>query len=316
MSDAQKNDNQEKKFTQDLKLLSSSARARPASRQAERSSVTDGSSPLLGISVYRGYIKIWRKIQFTSFYKDSICLHLFLHLLLECQHRDQKYSLIFNQEQIYLGKGQCVIGRNKLAQSLGMPPSTVRDGLARLSEKHRVITQKSDSRATIVTILNWDTYQNEEFESRQLDDSRTTAGRQPDDTKQECNNVIKKEINNNKDKGDCKGKEKAKPLTAQDFLESLKANPAYEGIDLRREFGKMDAWLAAHPGRKKTRRFVVNWLNKAERPLAVEANPMNYNQTQMANVEAFSDFLRRKGAARPEDLHEGNGSNILDISVS
>ena len=31
----------------------------------------------------------------------------------------------------------------------------------------------------------------------------------------------------------------------------------------------MDAWLLAHKGRKKTRRFVVNWLNKIEKPLEI-----------------------------------------------
>jgi hypothetical protein len=30
----------------------------------------------------------------------------------------------------------------------------------------------------------------------------------------------------------------------------------------------MDAWLLAHPGRKKTRQFVINWLNKVEPALA------------------------------------------------
>jgi hypothetical protein len=29
----------------------------------------------------------------------------------------------------------------------------------------------------------------------------------------------------------------------------------------------MDAWLLARPGRKKTRQFVINWLNKVEVPL-------------------------------------------------
>jgi len=53
-------------------------------------------------------------------------------------------------------------------------------------------------------------------------------------------------------------------LTDKDFIESLGKNPAYKHINLEKEFGKMDAWLSTRPGRKKTQRFIVNWLNKVE----------------------------------------------------
>ena len=38
----------------------------------------------------------------------------------------------------------------------------------------------------------------------------------------------------------------------------------YPNIDVEAESRKMDAWLLARPGRKKTRQFVINWLNKVE----------------------------------------------------
>ncbi len=42
----------------------------------------------------------------------------------------------------------------------------------------------------------------------------------------------------------------------------------YPDIDVDAESRKMDAWLLARPGRKKTRQFVINWLNKVEPALA------------------------------------------------
>ena len=42
----------------------------------------------------------------------------------------------------------------------------------------------------------------------------------------------------------------------------------YPNIDVDAESRKMDAWLLARPGRKKTRQFVINWLNKVEVPLS------------------------------------------------
>lgn len=55
-----------------------------------------------------------------------------------------------------------------------------------------------------------------------------------------------------------------------DFLKAIRGNPSYSHIDITAELGRMDAWLLAHPGRKKTKRFIVNWLNKIEAPLPRE----------------------------------------------
>lgn len=61
-------------------------------------------------------------------------------------------------------------------------------------------------------------------------------------------------------------------LSDAEWMESLKINPAYNHINFTIENGRMDAWLALPKNRhrKKTRQFVLNWLNKIERPLAVQ----------------------------------------------
>lgn len=52
-----------------------------------------------------------------------------------------------------------------------------------------------------------------------------------------------------------------------DWLTTLRTNPAYQHIPIEIELAKMDAWLSTKPGRKKTKSFVVNWLNKIDPPL-------------------------------------------------
>lgn len=56
-------------------------------------------------------------------------------------------------------------------------------------------------------------------------------------------------------------------LSEHEFIGSLKVNPAYKHIDLDRELFKMDEWLKRHPDRRKTRLFVLGWLNRKEVPL-------------------------------------------------
>lgn len=60
--------------------------------------------------------------------------------------------------------------------------------------------------------------------------------------------------------------ENPKTQTDAEWLESLKSNRAYEGIDIDVEFGKAKTWCDTNR-RKCSRKFFVNWINRAERPM-------------------------------------------------
>jgi hypothetical protein len=68
------------------------------------------------------------------------------------------------------------------------------------------------------------------------------------------------------------GKPPPAPADDSSYLEELKRNPAYQGIDIDRERGKAEAWCAANR-RVCSRRFFVNWLNKCEQPLGTTGKP-------------------------------------------
>lgn len=50
------------------------------------------------------------------------------------------------------------------------------------------------------------------------------------------------------------------------FLESLRKDPAYSGIDVDRELGKCRRWCEVHRKVASRRRF-VSWLNRIEKPM-------------------------------------------------
>ena len=60
-----------------------------------------------------------------------------------------------------------------------------------------------------------------------------------------------------------------------EYIEVLKRNPAYRGIDFDREFGKMQAFFTTPKGKGRTltRRFLVNWLNRCDVPIAPPLPP-------------------------------------------
>lgn len=66
-------------------------------------------------------------------------------------------------------------------------------------------------------------------------------------------------------------------LTDDEWLTSLKTNPAYQHINWEVENGKMEAWLALprNKHRKKTRQFILTWLNKIDGPL-IQVNKNSY----------------------------------------
>lgn len=120
-----------------------------------------------------------------------------------------------------------------------------------------------------------------------------------------------------KDKEEDKDKKKIKnkkPLFSYpNFINILKTNFAYKHIDINKELGKMDAWLLANPGRQKTRRFIVNWLNKIDKPMTITTNkreppiirpePINEEeQKKVADlIRKTTEELKSKGARQVRD---------------
>ena len=62
------------------------------------------------------------------------------------------------------------------------------------------------------------------------------------------------------------GADASAPSDAE-WLKGLETDPAYVGIHVQREFDKMTAWCAVNRKQPSRRRF-INWLNRAERPMA------------------------------------------------
>ena len=56
------------------------------------------------------------------------------------------------------------------------------------------------------------------------------------------------------------------PLADPEWLETLRGQQAYAGLDIDRELGKMKAWCEANKRTPSRKRF-VNWLNRTERPM-------------------------------------------------
>jgi hypothetical protein len=108
----------------------------------------------------------------------------------------------------------------------------------------------------------------------EISEKRSLAGKKSGESRSKQANV-EQVLNKTQQGKERKGKESKDssanaPLTNEDFVLSLKTNPAYQHINIDTELAKMDAWLSTRPGRQKTRRFIVNWLNKIDKPISAQ----------------------------------------------
>lgn len=92
-------------------------------------------------------------------------------------------------------------------------------------------------------------------------------------------------------------KPKNSPLSDDEFFNQLEVNPAYVGIDVRRLNQKMIAWCEVN-GKRPTRRRLVNWLNREDRPMenGNGSHKPRYESSTDRNVRNLrenADYIRR-----------------------
>ena len=119
-----------------------------------------------------GYIKIDRKILKWEWYDDINTKTLFIHLLVMANWQDR------NWHGIEIKRGQRVTSIANLAKETSLTPQKIRTCLTRLQRTGEIIV-KSTNKFTIITIINYNTYQNTEVEAnKQLTNKQQTNNKQ------------------------------------------------------------------------------------------------------------------------------------------
>lgn len=136
--------------------------------------------------MHRGYIKLWRKVFDNPYMRKPENLHLWVTLLFEATHKEVEY--VWNGRKIILQPGQFITGRKKLSTYTGLSESMVERSLKTFEIEQQIEQQKS-STSRLITIINWDKYQNTEQQIEQPVNNERTTSEQPLNTKQEFKNA-------------------------------------------------------------------------------------------------------------------------------
>jgi hypothetical protein len=143
-----------------------------------------------------GYIKIYRKILDNPIVcKDSDYFAVWMYLLLNATHKE--YDTIFKGKRITLKKGQLIVGRISLSNQFSTSESKVQR-ILKTFENEQQIEQQTCNKNRLITITNWELYQDiEQQNEQQVNNKRTTSEQQVNTNKNDKN--VKNVINNIKE---------------------------------------------------------------------------------------------------------------------
>lgn len=112
-----------------------------------------------------GWIKTYRKLTEWEWYTDSHMVHLFIHLILKANHEDKRHR------GRIVKRGQLVTSRKILSVETGISERSIRTCLDRLKATNELAIQATN-RNSIITVCNYDNYQEKKEASDQQNDQR------------------------------------------------------------------------------------------------------------------------------------------------
>ena len=137
------------------------------------------------------FIKLDRNILRWRWWGNSKILHVFLYLLLNANIEDHE----FENETIH--RGEVVTSLASIEKSTGLTTSQIRNTISTL-KKTGEVTSRHTNRYQVITIVNYDKYQ-EKRQTKQQANEQTTD-RQPTGKRQQYKN-IKNDKNEKKNNG-------------------------------------------------------------------------------------------------------------------
>ena len=132
-----------------------------------------------------GFIKVYRQFLEWEWYSDLNVRVLFFHCLLRANFKDQKF-----QGQI-IKRGEFVTSIAHLSAETGLSQQQTRTALEKL-EKTEEINKRTTSQYTVITVNNWDKYQDDNKQitnEQQTNNKRITTIEEGKEGKKERNNI-------------------------------------------------------------------------------------------------------------------------------
>ena len=140
----------------------------------------------------QGWVKLHRQITDWEWYTDGNTFRVFLHLLLNANHKDGRHK------GIVIKRGQILTGRKALASALGLSERQVRTAISKLKNTGEIDQEKANKTTksgSIITVCNYECYQDNNDMNDQETNQQTTSKRPRNDQETTTNKNVKNKKN-------------------------------------------------------------------------------------------------------------------------
>ena len=229
----------------------------------------------------KGYVKVFRQIKNASVWTDPSKLKLWLYCLMEASYDD--HEVCIGSQRVLLKRGQFITGRNKLekdfnvgcARAVHVSGSTLVRWLE-LFEKSEMLNIKKTNKYSVVTVLNWDKYQNDEQQmniSCTSDEQQMNISCTSDAHNKRKERKVIKERNIMLAEGQDTEIIRFVLDTGEEFIITENQFQGWQrlvpDVNVRSELNRMKLWIENNPDKRKSKnsinRFITNWLSKEQK---------------------------------------------------
>lgn len=147
-----------------------------------------------------GWIKLHRNLLESSLFEHPELLKFWVWCLLKANHEEKNIRV--GIQEVSVKSGEFIFGRKKAANELHITETTAYKYLKRL-EKEQRITIKSNNKFSVVTLINWEDYQ-------QMEEKRNNKGTTKEQQKNNKGTTKEQQRNTNKNVKNDKNEENEK----------------------------------------------------------------------------------------------------------
>ena len=138
-----------------------------------------------------GWVKLWRKSIDSGIIKNHKVWIFWTYCLMKANH-EKNYKCIVGFQEVPLMPGQFVFGLKVASEETGLSIQNIRTCLVFL-KKYQNLTIKPTNKFSVITIINWETYQHNDIKTNKQTNTRVTSSQQTSNNIQEHKNIRTKE---------------------------------------------------------------------------------------------------------------------------
>lgn len=249
------------------------------------------------MSEKKGWVKNYRKsLDNPIICKDADHFAVWNYLLLMATHSE--YDTLFGKKRITLKAGQVIVGRKMISKKFNISESKVQRILKTFESEHQIEQHINKYTGRLITILNWDKYQEIEHHSEHHVNIIRTSSKHHVNTKQEDKEDKEQK---NDDKIDA---EKFMKIWNENFKEKINQSKINQSIHQLSNYSSDEIFRVLDKATKSNYLLGLTENNKRGMTLYFFTNPNNFEKIKSGAYDTFESVKESSNTSSKYDGYD------------